>query len=378
MLAAVQFRLRLDLGKPLGPGYRDQLLVLFVLLFVANYAVYLVSYLTRSLPVVGRYLHPNRQFRLLILAGAISAAIMLAFMPALSQLQVLYYSVVLLVLGTFLILLPGRFRRASQRSISVIDDLRQIREHRYLVQVWSGYRIRARYTQTFLGILWIVLDPILESLVLAFAFSQLLGRGDREGVPLVLFILSGRVTFLIFQKLVMASNNAIQKMSGVIQQVYFPREMIIMLLSTEVMVDFLFAFGGYLVVALLYGITPNIYYLLLPIPIFLMLLLAMGVSFVVAWLSLLVRDIRQLVVIGMQLLFYVTVLYDSTNVTSWRRLVPIVNPVSAMVEAARSIVLYNQMPDFVSLYFPTVLSIALLYTGYVFYKVNEDRFTDYL
>lgn len=378
MLGSVQFRLKLTLGAPLGAGYEAHFPSLYLILLGAVTVITSGAYLLRSRGFIGRHFNPSRQFRLLIVSVGIAAVAILLLLPDLSKLQMVYFVTMALALGIFLILIPGRLRQGTTRNISLLDNLQQIREHRYLVRVWAGYRIRARYTQTFLGVLWIVLAPILESLVMAFAFSQLLGRGERGGVPWVLFLLSGRVAFLIFQRIVIQSNTAIQRMGAIIQQVYFPRELIVMLLSTETVVDFLFAFAGFVVIALFYGLMPNIYYLLLPIPIILMVLLAMGVGFIIAWLGLLIRDIQHVVAIGMQLLFYVTVLFDSTNATSALRFLPLINPVSAMVEATRNIVLYAQPPDVVSLYFPAVLSLALLYTGYVFYKVNEDRFTDYL
>jgi len=378
MLAAVQFRTVLDLGRPLGPEYEPHFLQLYLILTGVIVATYGMSFLLRKWEFIARQLHVGRQFRLLLGALVISDVLVLTLLPDVSRLQIVYFSLMTTILGVFLILLPGRLRQNAQQEISIIDNLKEIIEHRYLIQIWASYRIHARYTQTFLGVTWIILFPILESLVMAFAFAQLLGRGGREEVPWVLFLLSGRVAFTIFQKIVMSGKDAIRGMSGIVQQVYFPRELIIILLSAEVLIDFLFAFLGLVVISLFYGITPNIYYLLLPIPVIVMLLISIGISFIVAWLGLLIRDLQQLVSIGIQLLFYVTVLFDSTQVASNLRFVQLINPLVGIVETFRSITIYNEMPDITSLYFPGVLAIALLYTGYVFYKVNEDRFTDYL
>jgi len=378
MLAAGQFRVDIELGKPLEANYRMHSLELYAMLLGANVLTYAASFLLKQHPWVSQHVHPGRQFRLLLLSIMLASGAILVLMPKISLLQVTYFNVMTLLLGIFLILLPGRMRKDSHQKLSIIDNFQQIYDKRYLIQIWASYRIQERYTRTSLGLLWIVLFPIMESLVIAFAFSQLLGRGSFGGVPFILFLLSGRISFMLFQKIVVKGKTAIQQMSGVIRQVYFPREVIILLLSVEVVVDFLFAFAGFLVIALFYNVTPNVYYLLLPIPVILMLLLALGVGFIIAWLGLLVRDLQPLVDIAMQLLFYVTIFFDSSNVASNLRFIPLLNPVSAMVEAFRDITIYNRMPDFVSLYFPAVLSIALLYTGYVFFKVNEDRFADYL
>jgi ABC-type polysaccharide/polyol phosphate export permease len=377
MLTAVQFRVSLDLGRALGAGYTPHFTQLYLILFLAVIASYTLALAWQLVRSDSQLLAVDQQFKLLWVALGLADVVILVFLPDVSQLQMIYFSIMATFLGGCLVLIPKRLRASARRDISILDNLQQILEHRFLIQIWTSYRIRARYTQTALGILWIVIIPIMEALVIAFAFSQLLGSGQRD-VPWVIFILSGRVAFDIFNRLVSRGKTAIQSMAAVIQQVYFPRELIIILLATEIMVDFLFAFGGFVVLALFYGITPNIYYLLLPIPIFLMLMLAIGFSFVVAWLGLLVRDIQPLVQIALQLLFYVTVFYDPKTVASNLSYISLINPLSAIVEVFRSIVIYNEMPNLAVLYLPIALSIAILYTGYIFYKVNEDRFTDYI
>ena len=378
MLTAVQFRFALEIGKPLGQEYQPHVLMVYLYLLGAVTIVYLGSSSLTGWRFVKSQLHVGRQFRLLLSALGISVIAILLLMPDISRLQMIYFALMAVIIGTFLILVPGQLRQNAHQDISILDNLHQIRQQRFLIQIWTNHRIRARYSQTLLGLLWIILFPILNSLVLAFAFSQLMGVATLNGVPWVLFLLSGQVIFTLFMQIVLNGIGAVQSMAGIIQQVYFPRELIIILLATEAIIDFLFGLAGFIAVATIYGITPNLYYLVLPIPILLMLFLAVGVSFIVGWLGLVIRDLQPLVSIGVQLLFYMTVLIDPSMANSKLRFLSLVNPVLGIVNAFRDVLIYNQMPDLASLFFPATCSIVLLYTGYVFFKVNEDRFTDYL
>ncbi|MEL6273357.1 MAG: hypothetical protein AAFR22_26370, partial [Chloroflexota bacterium] len=315
MLAAVQFRTSISLGRPLGETYEPHFVTLYSIILVVSIGTYLLGYFGRGIDLIGQHLHIQRQFRQLIAATGISSVVVLLFLPGVSQLQMIYYAFMAMLLGAFLILIPGRLRQNAYRNLSIIDNLRQVHDHRHLLKLWLSYRIRSRYAQTLLGILWIIILPVMQSAVLAFAFTQLLGRGASTEVPFVAFLLSGAVIFGIFQSLVMRGVNALNGMRAVIKQVYFPREIIIVLLAGEVLVDFSFTFIALLVINAFLGILPNVYFLLLPIPIVLCLILGLGTSFLVTWLSLIIKDMQPLVGVLMQLMFYVTVLFNINMVS---------------------------------------------------------------
>ncbi len=262
-------------------------------------------------------------------------------------------------------------------QIPISQNLRELVNHRHLLFLWLKYRIEARYRQTFLGILWIALLPLSTALVLSFAFTQLLGAGNIMDVPFVAFILSGQVVFSIFQSIVIKSRSSILGSMGLIKQVYFPREILILLLVGEALVDFLFTFTATVVIlTVFYDIPPNPYYILLPIPILIVAVLATGSALLVSWLSIMIYDMQQLIGILTQLLFFATVLYAPGRVSPEVSQIMALNPLASTMVAFRDIVLYGQVPDWRTLLMPCVLAICLLYLGYVIFKVNEDRFVD--
>ncbi len=377
MLVAVWIRLRIGIGNPLGAEYQAQPAALYGLLALAALGAYGVALALPPQSRAGRWLAPWRQFRILVLATALATAAIVLLLPDVSQLQMAYFVVVTLVLGVVVVVIPGRLRASAYITSSTPQNLREIHQNRYLLWLWLRYRIQARYSQTFLGILWIVLLPLSMSLVMAFAFTQLLGRADNLGVPFVAFLLSGQVMFGLFSHVVNNSKGEILRMLGLVKQVYFPRELLIILIVGEALVDFAFMFLALLAVNLVVGIVPTAYLLLLPVPLMLMTVLALGAGFAVSWLSMVVRDMQQLISIGMQVLFYITVLFSARNVDPRYEFLMSINPVSAVVEAFRDITIYGRAPDPVRLYLPVVVSLALLYVGYVYFKVNEDRFVDY-
>lgn len=376
MLSAVQLRFALPLGKPLGEEYQAYLGGVYFVMVLMLGLTYLVLQWLPSNSVVRRYIGVGNQFRTLIVASILTVAVILVIFPDLSQLQMMYYGGAVAFLGLFLIIIPGRLRTNAYVRVSILDNIQIIYEKRYLLFLWLRFQIEARYAQTILGIMWVILLPILNSVVMAFAFTVLLGARSND-VPFVAFILSGSVPFYIFQAIVTRGKAALGSMMGVFEQIYFPREMLILLLSLEVLFDFSFMFIAMVFTNLFFGIYPNQYYPLLIIPIGLLSLFSLGLGFILSWLSLLIRDLEQLIGVVMQLLFYMTVLFQPNAVSPGVAGVAMLNPVLAIVEAFRAIVIYNRLPDFASLYVPVMVACAVLYTGYVFFKVNEDRIVDF-
>ncbi len=377
MLIAIWIRLRIAIGSPLGAEYQAQPWSLYALLTLSTLAAYAVALSIPSHTRLGHWLAPWRQFRILLLALFMATSTILLLLPDISQLQMIYFVPATLLIGVAVVVVPGRLRASAYIESSTPQNLREIYQNRQLLLLWLRYRIEARYSQTLLGILWIVLLPLSMSFVMTFAFTQLLGRAQGIGVPFVVFLLSGQIMFGVFNHVVSNSKNEILSMVGLVKQVYFPREILIMLVLGEALVDFFFTFLVLLGINLLMGVPPTLYLLLLPLPLLLMTILSLGVGFIVSWLSMIVRDMQPLIAVILQLLFYVTVLFSAQSVDPRYEFLMSINPVSAIVEAFRDITIYGRAPDPVRLYLPIVLSVVLLYMGYVFFKVNEDRFVDY-
>lgn len=377
MLIAVWLRLQIGIGNLLGAEYRAQSPLLYLLLALGAVCAYGLAALLPPESRIGRWLAPWRQFRILMTGTLLAAGAVAVLLPDISKLQLVYFVAATFAVGVAVVVLPTRLRASAYQDSDISGDLHNIYQHRQLISIWLRYRIQSRYSQTFLGILWIVLLPLSMSLVLTFAFTQLLGRVGDLSVPFVSFLLSGQVMFGVFSQVVNNSKNEVLSMMGVIKQVYFPREIIILLTVGEALVDFTFMLVVLVGINLLLGIPPTWYYLLLPLPLLLMVVLSLGVGLAVSWLSMIVRDMQQLIGVVLQLLFYMTVLFSADNVDPRYAFLMSINPVSAIVETFRDLTIYARMPDIVRLYLPIVLSLVILYLGYVFFKVNEDRFADY-
>jgi lipopolysaccharide transport system permease protein len=373
-LIAVQIRLRLPWGNVLGAEYEPQPPLFFVIMAAAQALAYALAAWSAQTPL-RRLLTPRSQFRVLLIGAALAVLGALWLLPDLSQLQLVYFSLIASLLGACLIVYPGRIN-PQQGSDTFFLHLWRLWRNRALLVLWLRYNIQSRYSQTVIGILWIVLLPLATSAVLALAFSQFL-RINYD-VPFVVFFLAGLVLWQLFSSGIFGGMSAILGKIGLINQVNFPREIAVLLVIGEGLVDFCFIFLAFVIVNALNGIHPNGMWLYLPFLLLLLICFTLGAMFFLSSLSLMIRDIPQLVSVIMQLLFYLTpILYPVENMPEQFRFIVLLNPVGLIVQAFRDVTVYGRAPDMLSLYYPLVMAFTLLYMGYAYFKANESRLADF-
>jgi ABC-type polysaccharide/polyol phosphate export permease len=372
--AAGSLRLSLAIGAPLGDTYRAIVPVVPVIELGAVLAVNAGLAYCRLVQDSTRYL-----FMRLCLSAGLSALLVVLLLPDISRLQMIYFVVIACCLAVVWFLLPQALYRRYRVRASLWHLCCNIWTKRQLLRLWLRYRIEDRYSQMWLGIVWIVLLPISEALVIAFVFSQLL-RGSLPGfgAPFVVFLLTGLTYYSIFDKIVRQSPTAFVTHRNLIARVYFPREVILFLLIGEVLVDWCFVFGAMLLVNLAFGIVPHPIYITAIIPLMILAGISLGITFFLSVLSLLVRDLQQLIGVFMALFFYLTVLYFPARMSYPTTTIIELNPILQLLMQFRDIIIAYQHPFSMHLVWSGLLMITLLQYGYLFFKVNENHLADNL
>jgi lipopolysaccharide transport system permease protein len=372
-LVAVQLRLRIAMGSTLfAYDAQPPLAFIFILLSAVAGVVLLESVSKRLGPA-------RRQFRALLVGIALSFGLIAVILPDVSQLQLLYYVLSACLMGFVLIGLPAKLLRSREhKHPDFIASLFMLRDKRLLLWTWVRNNIRARYSQTALGILWIVLLPLIQALILAFVFSQFV-RMDVGGVPYISFYLAGLIVWNLFNQGVINSTTSLTNMLALMNQIYFPREILVLTKLGELIVDVTFTFVAMVVINLVVGITPNINWIYLPLLLLITLSLTLGIMFFLSYISVMVRDIPQLAFVVLQMLFYLSpILYPTNVIPPQFSFIVLINPLVPLLEAFRKVLVYNTPPDIISLYYPAVVAASALYLGYTFFKANERRLTDFI
>ncbi|WP_017471011.1 ABC transporter permease [Amphibacillus jilinensis] len=237
----------------------------------------------------------------------------------------------------------------------------------YLVS--SG--LKAQNRNSYLGYFWWLLDPLLNVFIYYFLMVVIVGRG---GPDFPVYLVIGLVVWRWISSTINSSSKAITKYSGIISQVYMPKSIFPLAFSVTQLFNFLF---GLIVIAIFlfaFRVVPTWHIVFLPYIILVQLLFLIAVSFLVAYITVFVRDIDNVMKHIVRLFFYSSpIIWEGSRLPERFDWIVAINPVAIVMNAYRDILMYHRMPDIGGLFIVAVMStLAILYLIY-HYSKNEHK-----
>lgn len=251
-------------------------------------------------------------------------------------------------------------------------NLRDLWHYRDLLYILTMRDIKVRYKQTALGALWAIIQPLFTMLIFTLFFGRLAGMPS-GGIPYPLFAYAGLLPWTFFSNAVTNSGNSLVGNSSLITKIYFPRMIIPMASVASGLLDFFIAFGLLVVLMFYYGVGLTVNILMLPVPVILTALLAIGVGMWMSALNVKFRDIRYalpfIIQLGMFASGIITPIPDN-----WRWLI-IINPIAGLIDAFRA-ACFGRPFDWLSLTTATVFTLAILLYSALTFRRMEKSFAD--
>ncbi|WP_332628482.1 ABC transporter permease [Halalkalibacter flavus] len=257
-----------------------------------------------------------------------------------------------------------------------MKSLSEIWEHKDFILTLSKRDIIAKYKQSLLGILWIILQPLGLMIVLTVVFS-LFVRLPSEGLPYAPFLFVALLPYMYLNSAVNASTKLINSYAGLIRQRNFYRPSLVFIKFISESVNFGFALIGLLVVLLFYQIFPGVN-ALYAIPILaIQMLLILGVMFFLSATNAYVRDVGMVVPLGVRMLRYLSpIMYSYHAIPIQYQPYMALNPLTGIFDGYRQALLHNQPPDMMLLLYSFVFSLIVFIIGWVTFMKLEKNFAD--
>lgn len=227
----------------------------------------------------------------------------------------------------------------------LIGELTNLWEHRRLMRVLVVRDLTFRYKRSFIGVWWTLLNPLLFAAVMWVVFSQLFRFDIPEGVPYIVYLLSGLITVLFFTQGALAAGGAIVHSAGILTKVYVPAECFAVSAAIAALLNFAVNLIPLLAVQLALGVGIPWTVVLVPLPAFFMLLFVVGVGLLVAAAAVFFYDILEIISVLFQLLAYLTPsFYPVSIVPSDLRVFVELNPLYSFLTVFRHLLYRGDMP----------------------------------
>lgn len=272
---------------------------------------------------------------------------------------------------------PGRHVRIAPAPRWVRLNLGELWVYRGLFSFLVWRDIKVRYAQTVLGAAWAVLQPVLSMVVLTLVFGRFVGVPS-EGVPYPVFSLAGVVAWTYFANALTGASNSLVSNTGLITKVYFPRLVIPSAPVLAALVDFAIATVVLLLVMLGYGLVPSpVTALLLPLPVLIMMMTALGVGCWLSALNIQYRDVKQVTGFLVQVWMYASpIVYPLALVPQAYRRLYVINPMAGAIAGFRAALLGTPGPSATELAISLGSAAVLLVSGAFYFRRTERVFAD--
>lgn len=258
--------------------------------------------------------------------------------------------------------------------------LKELWQYRDLIVMFVKRDFKTMYKQTILGPLWIIINPILTTLMQVVVFGNI-ANISTDGMPQFLFYMAGNTMWLYFSSCLTKTSTTFTANAAVFGKVYFPRLVTPISIVISGLISFGVQFCIFLVTDIYFTvkgyIQPNFWVLLTPFLIIELAVLGMGCGIIISALTTKYRDLAVLVTFGVQLWMYGSAIIFpvSSLPEKWANLI-MLNPVVPVVEAFRYAFTGHGTfsPEYLGI--GAIVTMVVLLIGMIIFNKVEKTFMD--
>lgn len=258
--------------------------------------------------------------------------------------------------------------------------IRAIYRYRGVTLSFVKRDLAARYKGSTFGMLWSIINPIIMLVLYTFVFSTILKVrvGVQEGTgSFAIYLFCGMLPWNAFAEPLGRSTGIVFEHTNLIKRMVFPVEILPLYIVISSVVYQLIGFTILFLVLLASGHRFSMLIAFLPALLLLQMAFTVGLAWIVAGATVFFRDIAQIIgMITTLWLFLTPIFYTASLVPEgWRPLLGL-NPMYALVESYRSIILKGQLPDPHSLIYLFITAALVFVVGHRIFIRMQPAFAD--
>jgi len=254
-------------------------------------------------------------------------------------------------------------------------DFKELKDYRDLFYFMVSRQIKGLYAQTILGILWAVIQPLLQVVVFTVIFGKV-ARINTDGIPYFLFSSVAIVPWTYISTAMAQSSESLIQGQGMLGKIYFPRLIYPLTPILARLVDFGISSVILLGVMVYYHVLPTWNLLFLPLFVLLMVSVSAGIGLWMSSMAIRFRDVRHAMpFVVRMLMFTAPIVYSASKLPEKYRLIYSLNPIVGVIEGFRACLLGVPIP-WVSIWPGVITTVMLLVSGTLYFKRTEKVFVD--
>ncbi len=246
---------------------------------------------------------------------------------------------------------------------------------------WLTYQLFKRdffsmYKQSFIGILWAVIIPIVSvGTFIILNKAGIFTIGDIN-VPYPIYAVLGIAFWQLFSSGLVIGSNSLVRAGSMLVMINFSKKSLVIASMGLSGFSFLIQFVLVGILFVFYGITPSIAILLVPIVIIPMLFLTLGLAFLLSLLNAVLRDIGNILSLLLTFLMFLTPILYTKPKTGILMQITKYNPLYYMVSTARDFILTGGIAEPTGFLVSTAIAFVIFMICLSIFHLTETRISE--
>lgn len=247
--------------------------------------------------------------------------------------------------------------------------------YRSLIVTFAKRDLKVKYSQTFLGVLWILLAPFPSVIVFTFFFGKII-KLDTGLLPYPVFALTGLIGWSLFSNLNSSIGSSLIEAQGIIKKIYFPKMILPFSKILSAGVDFVVSFLVLLMVMIFMGVSPGWTIVFFPLFLLLNIICGCAIGIWIAALTFRYRDMQHFIYQILNFSIWLTpVFYPATILPASLHYLMYFNPMAFVIVGYRYTLSGAEMPSF-SYMISIIPLLLILISGLFYFRKIEDEIAE--
>lgn len=271
----------------------------------------------------------------------------------------------------------------ATQALSPITQARNIWHSRDLIWQLTKREVVGRYRGSILGLFWSFFNPILMLTIYTFVFSVVFkarwGTGGESRFEFALILFAGLIVYNLFAECITRAPSLIVSNANYVKKVVFPLEILPLITMGAALFHGIVSLGVLLVFYLLVTASLHWTIIFVPVVIFPLLLMTLGISWFLASFGVFLRDVAQTIgIFVMVLMFLSPIFYPMSAIPTKYQVFIYLNPLTFIIEQMRDVLIWGKLPSWSGLCLVMLIGMLVAWLGLIWFQKTRKGFADVL
>ncbi len=248
-------------------------------------------------------------------------------------------------------------------------------KYRSLIKYFALLNIKIRFKNTYLGFIWAALEPMLYFTILYVVFTSIRDTGENFAI----YLITGVMFYHIFARGTSGGIGSLTGNTATIRSINIRKEFFPVVATAAIGLLAFVDLGVFFGLMPVFEFVPTWTIILLPIPLFLLLLLILGFTYLLSITTVYVRDIQNIWGILVHALLFVSpIFWRLDSVDGILLSIQKINPLGQLIEISHKLVIDGEIPALSEWLYTTTFIVAIFFFGYFIFQKLEGKIPEVL